>query len=513
MDFFNRNKNKLISYAKTAGMVVLFLLVAIPFGKKIFANDVTYTLEKRYVVVLNNQKLGYVSDKAVAEKALLAARNEINSQSDKLALVNSELEFYTEMTGGELATEDSLASSMVTVLKKDVTVADSNQTAFTVRIDDFTVTLASKEDVIELLERVKSKYSDATNEFTVELVKEENDVYTMYSTNLVSADVTINEAAKVLANQNGEGTASDSSSGAAPVYADGVISISFGENIEVIPTKYSEDNIMSVDEAYELITKEHQEKGKYTVVYGDCLSTIASKHGLSLKELLALNEGMTTSSKIYAGDELVITVPASELSVVVVEEKSYNESYAAPIKYVDNPNWYRGNEKVKSNGSSGTRSVIALVTYVNGVETGREIIHQEITKAAVAKVVERGTLTPPTFVKPVNCNIITQTFKPNHQAVDYGVRMNTPVKAAASGKVVYAGWFGTCGYTVKIQHANGMITQYSHLNSIVVKQGQKVNQLQLIAYSGATGRVTGPHLHFGMIKNGVYVSPYTYVGR
>ena len=92
---------------------------------------------------------------------------------------------------------------------------------------------------------------------------------------------------------------------------------------------------------------------------------------------------------------------------MVVEEKSYDESYSADVEYVDNDTLYKGTENVLRAGSKGERSVVALVTYVNGVESKREIIKQTVTKKAVAKKVERGTLTPPTYIKPVNSTNIT----------------------------------------------------------------------------------------------------------
>ena len=166
-------------------------------------------------------------------------------------------------------------------------------------------------------------------------------------------------------------------------------------------------DVLTVEEAYELITKEHMEKDTYTVVSGDCLSSIVRNHNISMEELFAMNYGLSLDTPIYPGDVLVVTVPASEISVQIIEEKSYEETYNAPVKYVDNNSLYEGIENVISNGTAGERSVVALVTYVNGVETGREIISQTIIKESSPKVIERGTLTPPTFLKPVNSNMVT----------------------------------------------------------------------------------------------------------
>ncbi len=521
MHLLGRRKTKYISYAKTAIIASLFIAVAVPFTKKLTSGAVTYTPDERYMVVLNGEKLGYVSDDTVASAALIDARSRMNSESEGLALVEADIEVYTDNAGGAVLSQEELADSIYNSLSSDVRDTDSDAEAYTVRIDDFRVTLASKEDVSALLEKVKDKYSDS-NEFTVELVEDNSGLYTSLKTNFVSADVMVNEAAKVLASENGTG-GSDDASDEDVVYKDGVLSVDFAEDIEIIPTKASSADVVSIDEAYELITKEHAEKGTYTVSAGDSLYGIADSHNLTLDELFALNYGIDIDTTIYEGDLITVTVPASEISVVVVEEESYDEEYEADIEYVDNDSLYIGTENVIREGSSGERSVVALVTYVNGVESEREIIKETVTKEAVAKKVERGTLTPPTYIKPVNSTNITSPYGYRihpvngtytlHSGVDWYVPTGTAVKASSSGTVVSAGWNGAYGYCVDISHPNGTMTRYAHLSSIAVAYGQSVTQGQVIAYSGATGVVTGPHLHFELYINGASVNPIDYVGN
>ena len=83
-----------------------------------------------------------------------------------------------------------------------------------------------------------------------------------------------------------------------------------------------------------------------------------------------------------------------------------------------------------------------------------------------------------------------------HTGVDFPVPTGTSVKAMASGTVVSAGWAGPYGYQVVIRHSDGKFSQYAHLSSLLVRGGQHVAGGQRIARSGATGNVTGPHLHF-----------------
>ncbi|WP_405939993.1 transglycosylase family protein [Streptomyces sp. NBC_00726] len=83
-----------------------------------------------------------------------------------------------------------------------------------------------------------------------------------------------------------------------------------------------------------------------------------------------------------------------------------------------------------------------------------------------------------------------------HTGVDFPVPTGTSVKAMAAGTVVSAGWAGPYGYQVVIRHGDGKYSQYAHLSSLLVRGGQHVTGGQRIARSGATGNVTGPHLHF-----------------
>jgi murein DD-endopeptidase MepM/ murein hydrolase activator NlpD len=94
-----------------------------------------------------------------------------------------------------------------------------------------------------------------------------------------------------------------------------------------------------------------------------------------------------------------------------------------------------------------------------------------------------------------------------HLGTDYAARTGTPVKATARGRVTHAGWKGGYGKLVEIEHVNGYRTRYAHLSRISVKEGSSVNQDQAVGSVGATGRATGPHLHYELIKNGVHMDP------
>ena len=108
---------------------------------------------------------------------------------------------------------------------------------------------------------------------------------------------------------------------------------------------------------------------------------------------------------------------------------------------------------------------------------------------------------------------IHPTLKVNklHTGVDIGCGTGTKVLAANAGTVIKAEYYGSYGNCVMIDHGGGIVTLYGHNSSFLVKQGDIVVKGQAVSLSGATGRVTGPHLHFEVRVNGEYVNPLNYV--
>jgi murein DD-endopeptidase MepM/ murein hydrolase activator NlpD len=99
----------------------------------------------------------------------------------------------------------------------------------------------------------------------------------------------------------------------------------------------------------------------------------------------------------------------------------------------------------------------------------------------------------------------------HHNGVDIKAPFNSLVAAAADGTVTLAGWNGGFGKCVVIEHADGLRTLYGHLNTVLVHVGQKVKQYHFIGRVGATGRTTGPHLHFTIWKDGKLQDPLKYL--
>ena len=93
-----------------------------------------------------------------------------------------------------------------------------------------------------------------------------------------------------------------------------------------------------------------------------------------------------------------------------------------------------------------------------------------------------------------------------HTGLDFRVQSGTTVFAAANGTIINAGWGGAYGYRIEIDHGNGYVTTYNHLSRIEVTSG-KIIAGQEIGKSGTTGNTTGPHLHFEVMKDGLFENP------
>jgi LysM repeat protein len=98
-----------------------------------------------------------------------------------------------------------------------------------------------------------------------------------------------------------------------------------------------------------------------------------------------------------------------------------------------------------------------------------------------------------------------------HDGVDLHAAYGSPVYAAAAGKVLFTGVAGGYGNLIEIKHPHHYLTYYAHLSKILVKRGQRVRRGSLIGKVGATGRVTGPHLHFEIHHDGKIIDPLLFI--
>lgn len=127
---------------------------------------------------------------------------------------------------------------------------------------------------------------------------------------------------------------------------------------------------------------------------------------------------------------------------------------------------------------------------------------------------------PVTLARPASAHVlawpvhghINTYFSSAHPAIDIGAPLGTLVRAACSGRVIYAGWKNNGGgNVVDIACDNGLIVSNNHLSAILAVKGVAVSVGARVALVGMTGHATGPHLHFAVIKNGYFVNPLAYL--
>lgn len=127
------------------------------------------------------------------------------------------------------------------------------------------------------------------------------------------------------------------------------------------------------------------------------------------------------------------------------------------------------------------------------------------------------------FIAPVSGDITTEfgsirtvnggASSTRHGGMDFAAKRGTKIKAAGAGRVIYAGLLQLTGNTILIEHGFGLKTWYYHMDSLSVKTEDMVKQGDIIGTVGSTGFSTGPHLHFGMSVNGVFINPETAINN
>lgn len=134
-------------------------------------------------------------------------------------------------------------------------------------------------------------------------------------------------------------------------------------------------------------------------------------------------------------------------------------------------------------------------------------VYKAVAVAPPAPIVGNGML-----LWPVPGGKISQYYSSYHLALDISKSSGSAVIAAADGTVTWSGWRNNGGgYVIQIDHGNGVQTVYNHLGSMSVQAGAVVTAGQTIAGVGCTGTCTGPHVHFAVIVNGVFINPLRYL--
>ena len=524
--FFTKH-HRLVGYVhySTMFLVAMVIFLCAP-GLKKYSKDADGT--NLVSVYMNGTLVGTVEDTSRIDSIVTNARKRVARENTGLVLIKADivLRGSTEIFG-TINTDKEIEENVYRLMLENS--VETKESAYEVKINRFTVKLKTADEVIALLEAAKNVY-DTEDTYSVNLVLDPTRELDVLTTEMVrndeKSDDNEEEEVDVLPkagiSQKFEQFYNEANEYEEIGFTLGIKSIDFNENVEVVKTYVDKDEISTLDAAIAEVTKEKETSKIYVVESGDTIGLVAQKNGLSVDELLEMNSSTleNENSMLHVGDELKVTSPEPELSILKTEEKYFADYYDAEVQYIDNDDWYTTEQKVLQEPEKGYRKMIADITYKNDEQVRVDIVYENIVKEAIPKIVERGTKTPPTYIYPVSGRVSSSFGRRKapkkgastyHKGMDFAVPTGTAIRATSGGVVTKAGWGSGYGYVVYIRHPDGKESRYGHCSKVLVKAGQSVKQGEKIALSGNTGISTGPHLHFEILVGGSQVNPLKYL--
>lgn len=522
--------------AAAAG-ILLFLLLFFSVSREISVGQAYQR------VTLDGQTVGNVLAEVDVKDVFCAARRELALETDEKLCMDYTWNADTRKKPFvELMEEEELKAALKVLLTEKAVSA--GEPVFTVAINEYRGNFKSLEEVRAFLNEVKDRV-EGGERYAADIQAEASHISGILQAQLKAceaqgeaeaqpSDRTGTETAAAAVPADGMRTGSavvaafslqgvqpatgdeEDVSPAEDSYQSGVLNMEFVEQVEVYQNYVPADEISQVEEEVEEVTKEKESNKIYVVESGDCLSVIAIDNNTTVASIMALNGMESADEIIREGQELVIAVPEPDLKLRVTMGEVYEEDYAKEPVIINNDAWYTNQEVVREEGTTGRRERNDVVVYENGVEISRVMTQEKIIVESKARVIERGTVIPPTYVKPISGGRFTSGFGYRwgrmHKGVDWACPVGTTVYASCEGVVIQASYNGGYGNNVVISHPDGRMTRYAHNSKLLVRAGQTVKQGDPIAKSGNTGHSTGPHVHFELYINGAAVNPLKHIG-
>lgn len=249
--------------------------------------------------------------------------------------------------------------------------------------------------------------------------------------------------------------------------------------------------------------RQRREIEKYGVQPNDNVSRIAEKYELKPETILWANPQIENDPDLLSIGQVLAILPINGVYHTVttgdtVERIAKRHTVEASTIY--DYEW--------NNLDPGDTLTVGRKLIVPG---GKKPIIQKFVQAYSGPIPETAARGTGNFGWPVG-GVITQKFWLGHAGIDIGAPKGTPVLASDSGYVVFAGWDGSgFGNMILIDHRNGFLTLYGHLDSFAVAVGDSVRKGQMIARVGSTGNSTGPHMDFRIRERGVWRNPFGFL--
>lgn len=301
--------------------------------------------------------------------------------------------------------------------------------------------------------------------------------------------------------------------------------VEFVKEVEARDGLYPVTSVVDIGAMKNEVNREEEAQRIYTTVQGDAPIIIAEKNGIPYSQLKLLNPDIEKS--LLVGQEVLVKKSVPVLEVKVVRKETVEEEVNFKIEQIQDTSKYQGYVKVTQKGQKGTSLVTSEVTYIDGLEVDRTVLDTRTVKEPInekvvvggkkplAQLPASGHSTSSNIIWPVAGGYVSCGFYGywGHTGMDIAANTGTAVYAAASGTVTKAVYNSTgYGYHIIISHGGGIETLYGHNSKLYVKAGDWVEQGQLIAAVGRTGRASGPHCHFEVRVNGKYMNPANYIG-
>jgi len=295
--------------------------------------------------------------------------------------------------------------------------------------------------------------------------------------------------------------------------------VEFKEKVEVVEIGAEFSDIITEEEAIQKIAIGTDEEKIHEVEKGENTWTIARKYDLMMDDIEKANPGLEPE-KLQIGQKISLIVPRPLVSVRTKEYVELMEDIPFETEYENTESLYKGDKKITVQGVEGKREIKGYVVKENGAQVDIEIVDENILSEPKTRVIAQGTKPRPAtmatglFSNPTRGRLTSPfgtRWGRKHTGIDIASSKGTTVSAADAGKVSFAGYNGSYGNLVIIDHENGYQTYYAHNSKIVVKKGARVYKGQKIAEMGSTGRSTGVHVHFEVRKNGTPLNPQSFV--
>ena len=255
----------------------------------------------------------------------------------------------------------------------------------------------------------------------------------------------------------------------------------------------------------------------YKVKAGDTLVGIAKDHGVSMMTLWWANK-LKSKDDLHRGQ--VLRIPSVSGLVIEVKASDTLASLAKAHKVSEA-------KILETNGITDPNLVVGQVLVLPGakgdpIPTPKPKPSKKPTVSRSSSSSSGGSSRPPKtytggrFAWPAPGGRISQYYHDGHYGLDIDGSTGDRIVAAASGTVTFAGWKNNGGgYQVWIAHGSGLYTTYNHMSSVAVGKGQRVSKGQRVGRMGATGYVSGSHLHFEVWKGPIWnggrrVNPLAY---